>query len=90
MPGVCEGECMGCSPGMSSDLDKMPQLYEACEGWKSICGRAYNLKVIKGKLSVFLLFLKLCFFYCSSFLGMMRADLVVLGGGDSIININKL
>ena len=41
--------------------DEMPQLYEACEWWKSVCGRAYNLKGIKGKFSVFLLFLKLCF-----------------------------
>ena len=44
----------------------LPQLYEALEGWKSVCGRAYNLKGIKGKF--------LFFFYCSSFQGMMRAD----------------
>ena len=61
----------------------MPQLYEAFEGWKSICGRAYNLKGIKGKFSVFLLF------YRSSLLGMMRADPAMVGGGDSVINKNK-
>ena len=39
------------------------QLYEALEGWKFICGSAYNLKSIKGKIYVILLFLKLCFFF---------------------------
>ena len=69
------------------DLDEMPHSYEACEEWKSFCGRAYNVKDIKGKFSVFLRFLKLCFsFYYSSFLGMMRADPAVVTGGDSIIN----
>ena len=38
----------------------LSQLYEASE-LKSVCGRAYNLKGIKGKFSVFLHFLKLCF-----------------------------
>ena len=27
----------------------LSQLYEAC-GWKSVCGQAYNLKSIKGKI----------------------------------------
>ena len=67
MAGFCEGECMGRSPGDEPlTLTRyhscgLPQLYEACEGWKSVCGRAYNLKEIKGKFSVFLLFIKLCF-----------------------------
>ena len=64
MAGVCEGECMGCSPGDEPlTLTRchrcgLPQLYE---GWKSVCGRAYNLKGINVKFSVFLLFLKLNF-----------------------------
>ena len=40
---------------------RLPQLYEALEGWRSYCGQAYDLKGIKGKFSVFLLFLKFCF-----------------------------
>ena len=60
MVGVCEGECMGCSPGDEPDLDEMPQLYEAFEGWNSVCGQAYNLKGIKGKFYCFSS-LKLCF-----------------------------
>ena len=35
----------------------LTQLYEPLQGWKSICGRGYNLKGIKGKFSVFLLIL---------------------------------
>ena len=42
----------------SNAWDEMPQLYEAFEGWKSVCGRGYNFKGIKGKFYVFLLFLK--------------------------------
>ena len=88
--GVCEGECMRWSPGdepltlTRCHICGLPQLFEAFEGWKYVCGRACNSKGIKGKFSVFLLFLEL--FYCSSFLGMMRADLAVTGGGDSLIN----
>ena len=60
--GFVRGECMGHSPG--DELQtlarchscELPQLYEAC-GCKSGCGRAYNLKSIKG--IVFLHFLKL-------------------------------
>ena len=33
-----------------NDLDEIPQLYEALDGWKSVCGRAYNLKGINGKI----------------------------------------
>ena len=61
MAGICEGECMGCSPGdepltlMRYHSCGLP--HEALEGWKSVCGQAYNLKGIKGKFSVFLLFL---------------------------------
>ena len=45
--GFVRGECMG---RMNPDLDEMPQLYEALEWWKSVCGRAYNLEGIKGKI----------------------------------------
>ena len=86
MADVCEGECMGCSPGdelltLRCHSCGLPQLYEAFEGWKPICGRAYNLKSIKGKFFVFLLF------YCSSFLGMVRADPAMAGRSDSVIYI---
>ena len=47
--------------GLTSDLDGLPQLYEAFEGWKSICVRANNLQGIKGMFSMLLLFLKLWF-----------------------------
>ena len=65
--GFVRGECMGRSPGDEIlTLTRypncgLPMLYEAFEGWKSVCGRAYNLKSIKGKIYVILLFLKLCF-----------------------------
>ena len=42
--GICEGECMGCSSGdelmtlMICHSCGLPQLYEALEGWKSVCG----------------------------------------------------
>ena len=38
----------------------MPKLYEALEDLKSVCGRAYNLKGIKGKVLFFFSFLS-CF-----------------------------
>ena len=66
MEGICEGECMGRSPGDEPlTLTRchscgLPQLYEACEGWKSVCGRAYNLQGIKGYFMGF-------FFSCLSF-----------------------
>ena len=53
-----EGECMGCSSG-DEPLTLMPQLHEALEGWKPVCGQAYNLKDKRGKIFVFLLFLLL-------------------------------
>ena len=96
MAGFLRGECMGCSLGDEAlNLTRchncgLPQLYEAFEGWKPVCGRAYNLKGIKGKFSIFLHFLKLCFSFTSSFLGMMRDDHAVAGGGDSIINLFSL
>ena len=64
---VCEGECMGRSPGDETLTLKrchscgLPQLYEDLEGWKSVSGRAYNLKGKKGNISAVLLFLTLCF-----------------------------
>ena len=93
MVGVCGRECMerrlGDEPFTLTRCHScwLLQLYKACEGWKSICGQAYKLKGIKEKFSVFLLFLKLCFsFTVTLFLGMMLADPVVMGEGDSIIN----
>ena len=62
-----EGECMGHSrddePLILTRCHScgLSQLYEALEEWKSVCSRAYNLKGIRGKISVFLLFLRLCF-----------------------------
>ena len=51
-----EGECMGCSLGDKPlNFDELSQLYEDLEGWKLVCGRAYNSKGIKEKFSVFLL-----------------------------------
>ena len=64
MAGFSEGECMGHSLG-EEPLTLMRfhscglQLYEDFEGWKHVCDRAYNLKGIKGKISVILHFLKL-------------------------------
>ena len=51
----------------------LSQLYEAL-GWKSVCGRAYNLKGIKRK--IFLSFL----FTVAHFHSMMHADPTVVGG----------
>ena len=54
MEGVCEGECMEHSPGDGPLTLKrchscgLSQLYEALELRKSVFGRAYNLKSIKG------------------------------------------
>ena len=63
MVGVCErrspdDEPLNLTRGHSCGLQ---QRYEALEGWKSVCGRTYILKGIKGKISVFLLILKICF-----------------------------
>ena len=86
MAGVCEGECMGCSPGTSTRCHScgLPQPYEVI-GWKSVCGRACNLKGVKGKIS-FLIFNSLSFvsLFCSSLLDLMRADHAVLGGGGNL------
>ena len=56
MAGVCEEECTGRSP-LNEPLTLtrrhscgLPKLYETI-GRKSVCGRAYNLKGIKGKIS---------------------------------------
>ena len=53
--GVIRGELLALTRCHSSGL---PQLYKDL-GWKCVYGRDYNLKGIKGKISVFLLFLKL-------------------------------
>ena len=64
MVGFCEGECMGRSPGHEPmaltrcHSCALPQVYEAL-GWKSICGRAYNLKGKRGKFLSFLSFVSL-------------------------------
>ena len=53
------GKCMGHLPGDEPlTLTRcyncgMPKLYEALEGWKSVCGRVYNLKDIKRKFFCF-------------------------------------
>ena len=73
---VYEGECMGHSPGDEPlTLTRcyscgMPKLHEAFEGWNSVCGRAYNLRGIKGKIFCFSFFLKVCFsFTVAHFMG---------------------
>ena len=49
MVGICEGECMGPSTWdepltlMRCHSCRLPWLYEALEGWKSICGQVYKL-----------------------------------------------
>ena len=59
--GVCERECMGRILILTRCRScGLPQLYEVLE-WKSVCGRAYNLEVIKWKISFFLFILKLRF-----------------------------
>ena len=61
----------------------LPQLYEALEGWKSICGLAYNANDIEGKNYFFsFLYLPLFLFYCSSFHDKIRADPAVAEGGN--------
>ena len=63
MAGICEGECMGLSPGdepltlTRCHIYGLPQLYEAL-GWKFRLWPTHNLKGIKGKIYFFL---KLCF-----------------------------
>ena len=93
MAGVCEGECIGHSQGDEPLTSPrchsygLPQLYETC-GWKSVCGRAFNLKGVKGKNYFSLFFPKLCFSFIhfisfhSSFHSMMRADPEGAGRGD--------
>ena len=88
--GVYEGECMWRSPEDEPlTLTRchscgLLQLYEALEGGKSVYGRAYNLKGIKGLIYFFLF--KLCFFLLSPFHSMMRADPAVMGEVECVIN----
>ena len=63
---------------MKCHICGLPQLYEALEGWKSICGRAHNLKGIKGNYLVFFSFFKLCF---SFIVAHFMAWCVSTGGG---------
>ena len=48
--GFVKGECMWQSPRdepstlMRCHSCELPQLYEALEGWKSVCGQGHNLK----------------------------------------------
>ena len=46
--------------GRTLDLDEMLQLYGSL-GWKSVCGRPYNLKGTRGKF-----FFKVCFSFTAS------------------------
>ena len=61
MGGVCEGECMGRSPGdVPLTLTRchscgLPQLHKALEGWKSICGRGGSREVVLGAILPLLL-----------------------------------
>ena len=63
MMGVCEGECMVYSPRdepltlTRCHICGMLKLYEILVGWKSVCGQAYKLKDIKGKILFFFSFL---------------------------------
>ena len=61
---ICEGECMGHSLGDKPlilricHICKLPWLHKALEEWKSVCGQAYIIKGINGKISFF------CFLFC--------------------------
>ena len=61
--GFVRGECMERTPGdepltfMRCHSCGLPQLCEALEEWKSVRGRAYNVKGIKGKMLFFFSFL---------------------------------
>ena len=50
---------------------QMPQLYEAPEGWKSVCGQTYNFGYKKKNFSF------IFSFYCYAFHGIIRAVAVV-------------
>ena len=47
-----KSEWWGFVRGETTDLDEMLQLYEALGG-SPVCGQAYKLKGIKGKISLF-------------------------------------
>ena len=57
---------------------ELPHLYEALEGWDSVCDQVYSLRY-KGENFSFSDLLALLIFYCSSFHGMMRTDPAVRG-----------
>ena len=78
MAGVCDGECMTLTRCYSCGL---PQPYEV-SGWKFVCGKAYNFKGIKGKIS-FLFFPKLCSsFTVVHYHGKIRGDTTLVAGGN--------
>ena len=62
MAGVCEGECRGRSVG-NEPLTLRDATVVGCHSYRkplggsSDCGRAYNVKVIKGKISFIVSFL---------------------------------
>ena len=88
------GECLEHSPGdesltlMRCHSCGLSRLYEALEGWKSLCGQDYNLNVINGKFFLFFIFVTFLPFYYPSFNGMMRTDPAVAGRGY-VLYVNK-
>ena len=82
--GVCEGECLGRSPGDESltmtrcHSCGLPQLYETLERWKSLWP---NLQLKGGKIKkkIFLFFLVLLPFCCLSFHGVMNTSPMEVG-----------
>ena len=52
-----------------------------CKWWKFVCGRACTLGLKEEIFFSFVYVVFLLLFYYPSFLGMMRADPVVTGGG---------
>ena len=63
---------------------RLLQLYEALEGWKSVCGRAYYLKGIKWKFSYSFTYLLLI-----SGMMMLRVNSTVVGRGGGQFSNKK-
>ena len=74
---VFEGEGLVCGPGdesltlMRCSSCWLSRLYEALEGWKSVCAQVDILRDIKGEVFIFFSFVTLLPFYYPSFHGMM-------------------